>query len=455
MKPALPLLALTVAVALASCGGSGDPPVDGGGTDVCAQTVPVGTTRPVGVAAASVLPTTAPAPDWTAPHVPGRVLVVGQDGTLGAQGLGLLSTVRTQRVTAGLSLALTPAGETDRAFAGRLAAAGVRVQPDFLYRSLATPNDPGYPGNGGVELGFTNASQTYLTRIRAEGAWDVLGGCGKTPEGALTAVLDTGADGGHRDLNGRLLGGRSFVSGESSATVDLIGHGTASAGLIGAATNNGVGLAGVTWSGRTLLPVKVLGSAGGSTSAIAQGLDYAVAQGARVINLSLGTPGNPGDQVLDTALNNAAKTAVLVAAAGNTESVGGYQGVYYPASNPNVIAVGAVGASDRTLACYSERPTASQGRKLDLVAPGGAADGFCPGASPDQDLLVLSPGSAYARSAGTSDAAPLVSGVAALVRAANPDLTAPQTRALLINSANSSGGLPLLDAQAAISAALR
>ncbi|WP_102125709.1 S8 family serine peptidase [Deinococcus planocerae] len=454
MKPALPLLALTVAVALASCGGTGDPP-GGGGTDVCAQTVSAGAALPASVTAASVLPTTVPAPDWTAPHVPGRVLVLNTDGTLGAQSLGLLSTVRTQRVTEGLTLALTPAGETDRAFAGRLAAAGARVQPDFLYRSLATPDDPGYPGNGGVDLGFTNVSQTYLTRIRASGAWDVLGACGKTPGGALTAVLDTGADGGHRDLQGRLLGGRSFVSGESSATVDLLGHGTASVGLIGAATNNGVGLAGVTWSGRNLLPVKVLGADGGSTSAIAQGINYAVAQGAKVINLSLGTPGNPGDKALETALNNAARTAVLVAAAGNTPGVGGYQGVYYPASNPNVIAVGAVGASDRTLACYSERPTASQTRPLDLVAPGGAASGFCPGATRDQDLLVLSPGSAYGLSAGTSDAAPLVSGVAALVRAANPDLTAPQTRALLVGSANASGGLPLLDAQAAVSAALR
>ena len=144
-------------------------------------------------------------------------------------------------------------------------------------------------------------------------------------------MLDTGADGGHADLQGRPLGGKSFV--DASATTDSGGHGTATTGLIGAATNNGVGLAGVTWGGQTLLPVKVLGTDGGSTSVIAQGLNYAVAQGAKVINMSFGVEGNPGDPALDSALNTAAQSAVLVAAAGNTSG----DGVYYPASNPNVI----------------------------------------------------------------------------------------------------------------------
>ncbi|WP_264776767.1 S8 family peptidase [Deinococcus aetherius] len=448
MKLALPLLSLTVAVALVSCGGAGNAPElpDVDETPVCSQAaLPSG--LPVTVAAQS----TAFAGGWAAPHVPGRVLVVNREGTVSAQGLSLLSTVRTQRVTENLTLAQTPAGETDRAFAGRLAAAGLRVQPDFFYKALATPNDPGYPGNAGFEIGFTNVSQTYLTRIRASGAWNALQAAGKTPVAALTAVLDTGVDGGHPDLSGRLLDGRSFLSAEPSATVDLVGHGTASAGLIGAATNNGVGLAGVTWSGRNVLPVKVLCSAGGSTSDIAKGLNYAVEQGAKVINMSLGGPGDFGDEALDMALNSAAKKAVLVAAAGNTPN----EGVYYPASNPNVIAVGAVGANDGKLACYSARPNATVTRKLDLVAPGGAASGVCEGATPEQDMLVLAPGNGYALSAGTSEAAPLVSGVAALMRAANPGLTAAQTRALLISSANSSAGLPLLDANAAVSAALR
>lgn len=167
--------------------------------------------------------------------------------------------------------------------------------------------------------------------------------------------------------------------------------------------------------------------------------------------MSLGLKGNPGDVALDTALTDAAQSAVLVASAGNTSG----DGVYYPASNPNVIAVGAVGAKDGTLACYSARPNATLTRALDLVAPGGAGSGICGGATGSQDMLVLAPGGGYALSAGTSEAAPLVSGVAALMRAANPNLTAPQTRALLIGSADSSAGLPLLDAEAAVRAATR
>ncbi|MFD1732832.1 S8 family serine peptidase [Deinococcus malanensis] len=70
-------------------------------------------------------------------------------------------------------------------------------------------------------------------------------------------------------------------------------------------------------------------------------------------------------------------------------------------------------------------------------------------------MLVLAPGNAYTHIAGTSEAAPLVSGVAALMRAANPDLSAAQTRTLLLSTANSSSGLPLLDATAAVRAALK
>ena len=208
----------------------------------------------------------------------------------------------------------------------------------------------------------------------------------------------------------------------------------------------------MTWSGRTVLPIKVLDAAGNtSTSDLTQGLNAAVAQRAKVINMSLGIVGDPGDAALDAALNAAAQTAVLVAAAGNTRG----EGVYYPASNPNVIAVGAVGSSDTQLACYSARPNDTLTRRLDLVAPGGAGVDVCDGAEVGQDHLVLAPNNRYTTTAGTSEAAPLVSGVAALMRAANPGLTAPQTRALLLSSARVSGGLPLLDANAAVRAVLR
>lgn len=444
----LPLLSL--ALTLAACGG-GTPPGGGGGgtTPICEQGL---TSAALPVPESAVLPTTVPQPDWSAPHVPGQVLVTGPDGTLSAQSLGVLSTLRTQQVTEGLKLTFTPAGETDRAFAARLERAGLRAQPNFIYQPLALPNDPGYPGNGGIKVGDSNTTyfQDYLNRIDAEGAWAFLESCGKTPVGAATAVLDSGVDRTHPDLQGRLLPGATFA-GTGTDMTDETGHGTGVAGLIGAATNNEIGLAGVTWSGRTVLPVKVFNTGDISTAALTKGLDYAVKQGAKVINMSLGAPGNPGDKVLDDALNNAAKSAVLVAAAGNTAD----EGVYYPASNLNVIAVGAVGEKNNALACYSARPNETRTRVLDIVAPGGAGWGRCPETSSRQDLVVLAPGASYQLRAGTSEAAPLVSGVAALMRAANPGLTAAETRARLLASVDKASGLPLLDAEAAVRVATR
>lgn len=450
------------AVATDAAGNSATSPavsVNVGISPVCPQAVS-GQGLPETVQAQGVIQTSVRAPNWSAPHVPGQVLVTEAGGAISAQALNALSTVRTQAVTQGLKLAFTPAGETDRAFAARLTAAGLRVQPNFIYQPLALPNDPGYPGNGGIKVSSDNMThvQDYLPRINAGGAWTFLTACGKTPVGALTAVLDSGVDSGHPDLQGRLLPGASFAAG--TGTDDEDGHGTGVAGLVGAATNNKLGLAGVTWSGRTILPVKVFNTGDITTAALTKGLDYAVEQGARVINMSLGAPGDLGDKALDDALNSAAKSAVLVAAAGNEPD----KGVFYPASNPNVIAVGAVGEQDNALACYSARPRPDvpQDRTLDIVAPGGAGWGRCPETNPQQDLLVLARGGGYQLAAGTSEAAPLVSGVAALMRAANPGLSAAETRKRLLESVRRvqspnfpEEGLPLLDAEAAVRAATR
>lgn len=396
--------------------------------------------------------------DWNAPHVPGEVLVIASGSGLSAQGLAALSGVQTQGVLGGLRRALTPAGETDQAFAARLAAAGLRVQPNFIYQALATPNDPGFPGNGGLTIttdsGDQKVTQTYLTRIRARQAWDFLTGCGKTPVGARTAVVDSALDAGHVELNGRIAEQASFLNVDTGATTNV--HATAAAGIIGAATNNGKGLSGVSWSG-PLMSVEVLGTLGTTTAVLTKGLNYAVENGARVINMSLGgardasKPTDPGDSVLNSALSAAAKSAVLVAAAGNTPR----DGVYYPASHPDVLAVGALGNSDAELACYSARPNAVFKRALDVVAPGGAGYGLCPGTSLTQNLLLLAPDDQYELEAGTSFSAPLVSGVVALMRAANPGLSAAQTKARLLGSLNKTSTLPVLDAEAAVRAATR
>lgn len=442
----------------------------GGSSGVCqisTQAVGGGWGAP-GLSAAGV-----PSSVWEAPRVTGQVLVEDAGG-LGAQALGALGTVQTQRVDHGLLMAQTPQGESDAAFAARLSAAGLRVQPNFLYQPLALPNDPGYPGNGGVPVGTGLYDQDYLVRIRAPGAWNALAATGKAPAGVITAVLDTGVDAEHPDLAGRLLGGCTFSAAGgvsegapevSASSAQDRGHGTGVAGLIGAATNNALGLAGVTWQGRNVLPLKVLGEDGATTASIRAALNYAVGRGAKVINMSLGAPGDFGDQALKAALTQAARSAVLVAAAGNTSS----QGIYFPASDPNVIAVGAVGRGD-SLACYSARPGAASGsRQLDIVAPGGnggtsaavrddvGTNALRCRVTSEYDVLTLTTRDrgSYTLRLGTSEAAPLVSGVASLMWAANPGLSAAEVKARLLNSARSVNGLKMLDAEAAVRAALR
>jgi subtilisin family serine protease len=433
--------------------------------------------------------------DWSLPHVAGEVLIVGAAGSV--QLPGALSSLSVQDTGAGgIQRVQTPAGETDAAFAARLAQVltsqqglgsqgmgsqglgapgSVVVQPNYIYSALSVPNDPGYPvqdsAHPGVFIGGTAYDQDYLSRINAVSGWDSVQAQGKPVTGAVTAVLDTGIDRSHPEFRGRLLPGYDFA-GSNGKTPDAdpseaqggdIGHGTSSAGLIGAAGNNGVGIAGLTWTGQTLLPVKVFDDNGGaSTVTLGRAVDYAVAQGARVVNMSLGLKGANTDTALAKSLQAAARAGVvLVASAGNTPG----DGLYYPASDPNVLAVGALGSSD-ALACYSARPSSGQ-KALDLVAPGGnaaQANGQCNGDF-SNGILSLAPvgqgntGSVLAQGGyglriGTSESAPLVSGAASLIRGVRPDLGASQVRSVLTTSAKTVAGGKLLDVGAAMKAAL-
>ena len=424
-------------------------------------------------------------PDWSLPHVPGEVLIVGgaDQTTLGTLGLGspdlgspgVQGPVRVQ----------TPAGESDQAFAARLAQAleagssaagqigaqglpsgGVLVQPNYLYSALSVPNDPGYPAssNAGIVIGGTPYDQDYLPRINALGGWDAVQAAGKPVVGAVTAVLDTGIDRSHPEFQGRLLPGYDFANNDGDPSEALggdVGHGTSSAGLIGAAGNNGAGLTGLTWSGQNLLPVRVFDDSGGATTLnLSRAIDYAAAQKARVVNMSLGLKGIGSDPALARSLQAAANAGlVLVAAAGNTAG----DGLYYPASDPNVLAVGALGRTD-DLACYSARPGSGQ-KALDLVAPGGNATGSNCAADSPYGVLTLAPvgqsssaagpvQGGYALRIGTSEAAPLVSGAASLMVGARSDLRAAQVKAALTGSTRAVAGGKLLDVGAALRAAL-
>jgi subtilisin family serine protease len=241
--------------------------------------------------------------------------------------------------------------------------------------------------------------QWGLDMIRADEAHSVTSG-----SGAVVAVIDTGIDAAHPDLQGRVLPGHDFVDNDGTPQ-DGQGHGTHVSGIIAADANNGVGVDSVA-PGAKILPVRVLDDSGSGTStAVAAGIDWATDHGANVINLSLsgsvplGGFGQEAD--IDAAIGRAlARNVVVVAAAGNDS-------LPLCENNPFGGRVLCVGAVDRRglRSFYS-----SFGQGVNIVAPGGSG---LPGS--DEDIVSTYNNGDYHYLAGTSQAAPHVSGVAALL----------------------------------------
>lgn len=231
--------------------------------------------------------------------------------------------------------------------------------------------------------------QWYMPVIGLPTAW------GTEPSGLQTitvAVVDSGICANHPDLAGRIVAGYDFVENDTDPQ-DEFGHGCGVAGVIAANGNNGQGIAGVAPNVQ-IMPIRVLDRNGlGGYFNIAQGIIYAVDNGADVINLSLAGPSS--SFLLEDAVNYAVESGVVViAAAGNN----GSQGAWYPAAYPAVIAVGSV-EKDLTSSSFS-----NFGDDVDVLAPG-------------RDILTTSTNGDYQLMTGTSFAAPLVSGIAALALA--------------------------------------
>ena len=218
-----------------------------------------------------------------------------------------------------------------------------------------------------------------------------------------------------------MLPGHDFVNNDADPADDN-GHGTEVAGIAAARGDNQFGIAGVDWKA-SILPVKVLGADGSGTDAnIAAGITWAADNGASVINLSLGGPGQSA--VLQSAIDYAlSKDAVVVAAAGNEAS----SQAQYPAAASGVVAVSATDWGGN-LAWFS-----SYGHWVDLAAPGTS-------------LMTTGGDSIYARVSGSSFAAPLVAGVAALVRSVHPTWTQAEVVCDLAHSAHDLGS-PGIDSQ--------
>ena len=251
------------------------------------------------------------------------------------------------------------------------------------------------------------AYQWDMSKINADDAWFA---CGSSGKGATIAVIDTGADFTHDDLKPNLLSGYDFVYSDNFPE-DGDGHGSNVAGIAAAALN-GVGVAGVA-PAASILPVRVLDENGsGWNTDIAAGIRYA-ADRAQVLNLSLGGP--YADQVLQDAVNYAVNKGRLVVAAGgncgsnylNDQCNYTQNQPIYPGAFSNVMAVASTTSTDSHSTFSNVRDY------IDIAAPGSS-------------IYNAYLGNAYAFVSGTSQAAPHVAGLAALVWTRYPGYTAAQ-----------------------------
>lgn len=248
------------------------------------------------------------------------------------------------------------------------------AEPNYILRAFFTPNDPSFGNQWGPK------------KIQCPSAWDLTFGSSSV----LIAIVDTGISTTHPDLSSKIAGGWNFYSNNSNFNDDN-GHGSHVAGIAAAATNNGVGIAGVGFNCR-LLAVKVLNASGsGTLTGVANGITWSANNGAKVISMSLGA--STGSSTLLNAVNYAwSKNCILVAAAGNSGSTS----PTYPAYYSNCIAVASSTSSD-TRSYFS-----NYGSWVELAAPGSS-------------IYSTYKGTSYATLSGTSMACPHVSGVAGLV----------------------------------------
>lgn len=277
------------------------------------------------------------------------------------------------------------------------------AEPNYKVKAQMIPNDPYY------------AFQWGPRAIQAGSAWEEVA---QDQRARVTiAVVDSGVNAKHLDLQDRMIPGYNFVA-DNRDTTDKLGHGTHVAGIAAAATGNGAGIAGIA-SGSRIMPVKVLDDDGnGNDAGIIQGIKYATDHGAQVINLSLGGP-DPSAGIQDAVSYAIGHGVSVVAAAGNENGP-----IDMPGNCRGVISVGAVDA-DKKRASYS-----NFGPRLDVVAPGTEIlSTYLGNAGP----------SSYTYLSGTSMAAPFVTGVVALIKAAAPALTPAEVTEILHKSATDLG----------------
>ena len=364
------------------------------------------------------------------PYLPGEIWIKPSPGT-SLQETSLLLEIPNVTIEPGIPqlgwMRMTvPVGQEKDHLTKMLAHPSIQnATLNHLAHLLEEPNDPDW------------LLQWNMHIIRADEAWDIIT---STSSSVIIAVVDTGIDIAHLDLQANIwtnpdeipdndldddgngliddVHGWNFAH-ENNDVVDTHGHGTHVAGIAAAATDNSIGIAGVSWSG-TIMPVRVLAGTYGDYAEIARGVIYAADNGAQIINLSLGST-EPSPLLYDALLYARGKGALIVAAAGNCGDSSALNDPdcdytinppFYPAAHTETLAVGATDGIDQW-AYFSEYHD-----YVDLAAPGVGIYSTCL-----QDD--------YCFMQGTSMSTPHVSGVATLIWALRPELSSLEVQLIM------------------------
>lgn len=261
---------------------------------------------------------------------------------------------------------------------------------DYKFAPMMAANDP-YAG-----------SAWHLSKIGASAAWDASIGSGIT-----VAVLDSGVDAAHPDLSARLVPGWNFYDNNSN-TSDVYGHGTKVAGSVAATINNAIGVASVAGQA-SIMPIRVTDTAGGGyASMIANGLTYAADRGVRVANISF---------------HNQPARAAVVSAAQYMKDKGGL--VFVAAGNNGI---------DEGFTPTTSMIPVSSTDSNDVKAASSSYGNFVSLSAPGVSIYTTTRGGGYGAVSGTSFAAPVAAGVAALTMAARPTLKSTEVESILFTS---------------------
>lgn len=271
------------------------------------------------------------------------------------------------------------------------------IEPVPIFKLIYIPNDPSY------------SSQYHLGKLKAPEAWDIT----KGNASITVAIVDDAVEINHPDLAANVVPGWDMVDSDNdpSPSSTSYSHGTHVAGIVGAVSDNGIGIASIGLNKAKIMGIRASNSPGYITHGF-EGVTWAATHGAKIINMSWGGAGYSltGQQVMNDAANLG---AILVAAAGNSST----NSLHYPSAYNNVVAVASTTSTD-ALSSFS-----NYGSWVDICAPGSS-------------IYSTVPFGSYATYSGTSMASPLTAGALAFIWSGKPTLNANQIIDIMKNTAD-------------------